>query len=98
MAVDFTADLAAIYADAGVPVVFGAQSTYGFFDRADEIEGEDGATYYGKAYQVRIVTGTLTGVVDGSALTVGGTAYRARTEPLRQEPDGAESIIYLAES
>lgn len=92
-----TDDLDAIMADTllSVPVVMGAQSTRGHFDWADVVEKDHaGFDVLVKHRLVRIRTGTLTSITNGSAITVDGVAYTIHDANVRD--DGTLTDVLLA--
>jgi hypothetical protein len=73
------AELDYMLADAGVPVVYGAQSTSGLLDvlSLDELMPE-GIRIGERSIRVGIRDGSLTALVVGGAITVNGASYHIR--------------------
>lgn len=67
-------------------VAFGAQSTWGVLND-DETIADDGMgePVTVRTREVYIARDALTGLVDGSAITVGGVAYTVRNRPRPME-------------
>lgn len=87
-------DLPALFADMGVTVVKGVESTLGILDDAENLVAQGlapGMTGRGLALLLR--TGALSNLAVDDALTVGGTPYVVR-ERLRLD-DGALSAVAL---
>lgn len=73
------ADLPALLADMGVPVVTTGAPALGLKDETDEeILPDDGSSssQIGRKTVVTIATGSLSGLTRGAAITVDGVAYK----------------------
>lgn len=75
-----------------VPVVAGAASTTGIFDEKSELVLDEQVVSVENALTVR--TSELGHLRYGDAITVAGTAYRVRHEPMRMG-DGLLCVISL---
>ena len=75
-----------------VPVVYGAVSTYGMFDRKSELTLDDQIVSIENALTIK--TSELGGLRYGNQLTVDGVEYRVRHEPMRMA-DGLLSVVAL---
>ena len=75
-----------------VPVVYGAISTYGMFDRKSELVLDDQIVSVENALTIK--TSELGGLRYGDHLSVDGETYRVRSEPMRMA-DGMLSVVSL---
>jgi len=67
-------------------VVFGRLVTYGVLDDDEQlITDEMGQPVTVRTRQITIAATSLTGLQDGSTLTIGGTAYVVRGRPMPKE-------------
>lgn len=81
----WTASLLTLSPDAK-RVVFGSQVTYGLLDDDEQIVNDGtGSDVTVRTRQVTIAADSLAGLVDGSAITVGGVAYTVRNRPMPRE-------------
>jgi hypothetical protein len=75
-----------------VPVVYGAISTYGMFDRKSELLFDDQIVSIENALTIK--TSELGSLRYGDQLLVDGEAYQVRSEPMRMA-DGMLSVVSL---
>jgi len=90
-------ELQAIFQETdGVLIEFGSTSTYGHFEDEDLgiLPGEGSFEVTSEGKRIVFATGYLTGLTIGSSVTVAGLTYTVRD--VRQGPDGAETIAWLA--
>lgn len=86
-------DLSVLFADFGVPVSFGAQSTTGILDMPTEVVA--GGMILSTDYQLTFRTSTLT-ITGGDTITVNAATYYVRE--VRLQDDGALSVAYLSKA
>lgn len=88
------ADFPVLLADFGVDVVVGVGSARGLFDARDEeiLPGVVDVSV-GRRLSVRIVSGSLPGLVIGAGITVAGVGYAVRE--ILQIDDGAFTEVLL---
>jgi hypothetical protein len=78
------------------PVVLGASSTWGVLNDDEQIGfDETGRQVTQRERTVFVAAGSLSGVVDGATVTVGGVAYVVRSKPMPRE-NGDMWAIMLA--
>lgn len=67
-------------------VQFGGQATWGVLDDDEQlVDDGTGQPVAVRQRAVHVATGSLTGLVDGSSLTVAGVAYTVRGRPMPRE-------------
>lgn len=77
-----------------VPVSIGSSSTRGWFDWKDTTaQDSSGFDVFIRQRTVTIRTGTLTGLVNGVAITVDGTSYRVHD--INHDSDGNVTQVTL---
>lgn len=94
----FASDAAFMCSDVfSVPVVYGAQNTSGIVDIADHLvpDGNFGQTQI-RATTLTIKTGSLTSLVDDSAITVDGRSYKLRLPS--EIDDGLVTVLMIVEA
>lgn len=81
----WTATLLRLAPDAKV-VTLGAKSTYGLLNHDEQIVDDGtGQPVPVSTREVVVAANSLTGLVDGATLVVGGTSYTVRGRPLPRE-------------
>ena len=92
-----SSELAELFqATEGVVISFGGESTYGHFEQEDAgiLAGLDDFEVTAAGKRFVFATGYLRDLEIGSTVTVAGLSFVVRD--LRQGPDGAETVIWLA--
>ena len=89
------ADLPALMAESGVPVVFGTQTGYGLRVVVErELLAGPAANFVGTVDTIHVATNAWTGLGEGKPITVDGDAKRIISA--RQIDDGALTELHLA--
>ena len=83
-----SSDVAALFSDAPVTVVVGAESTLGWVDEGDRLQIDDATEAQYRRTSVVVRTGAITGAAVGSTVTLDGTSYVIR-DIIVLPPDGA---------
>lgn len=73
-----SAELDFMFADAGIAVVYGAQSCNGFLDKETMRAGHEGVEVVDGEESLVIRDGALTALANDTAITVDGIAYKIR--------------------
>lgn len=88
------ADIPAMHAEFGVPVIFQLIEGYGLLDVQDEESFPlDGAILVGKTRRLRLHTNTFKDVKTGSLIVIDGIEHNVVAT--RQIADGAETDAYV---
>ena len=91
-------DLAALFADMGVPIQIGSDVTKGLVDRAGEemLESAGAGALVSTAVVVTVATGSLPGLVPGATIIVDGTSMKVQER--REIDDGALTKIFCVQA